>query len=153
MRKNMFIKVSGDLCHEKNFIDLLIEYTKEYFVVVCVGGGTQINEAMEKHGLEGAQFGPLGRELYTFQQKQEARDVLELNQVTLQDQLNELNIPATVIIPVLDVGSVLCHVNGDVMCKAVYNGFDKIVIVTILNRVRMKSVGFEDLPKVEVIGI
>lgn len=121
-------------------------------MVVCVGGGTQINEAFKKAGIEIGKHGPLGRETKSFEERQLARDVLEFNQARLQDKLAKEGITATVTIPVIDVGSVLCHVNGDQMVKTVYLGFDDIFIITTLERREAKAKEFKDLPKVQVLS-
>lgn len=153
MRKNLYIKVSGDLCQKESFFDYLKDVTSRYFVVVCVGGGTQINEALLKEGISAGAHGPMGRELQTFELRQLARDMLERNQFCLQDKLATLEISAVVTIPVIEIGSVLCHVNGDQMVRAAYIGFDKLVIVTTPERVEKKTLEFVNLPKVEVVGL
>ena len=125
---------------------------REYFVVVCVGGGTQINEAFTKAGLPVGMFGPLGRETDSFQERQLARDVLEQNQVGIQDRLAEIGVHVSVVIPVLDIGTVLCHVNGDQFVLTAYHGFDVLYIVTTPDRVEGKSKSFAPYPKIQVVG-
>jgi acetylglutamate kinase len=144
------VKVSGDSCLSDDFISKLRELSKRYFIVICVGGGTQINQALEKTGLPRTSHGPLGRELPTLKLRQLARDVLEQNQADLQDKLARLKIPATVIIPVLDVGTVLCHVNGDEFLKIAYLGFDRLILITTPDRVENKQKQFSQFPKIEV---
>lgn len=97
-------------------------------------------------------FGPLGRETKTFEERQLARDVLEENQSVIQDLLAEHGITATVIIPVRDIGSVLCHSNGDILTREAYHGFDRLYILTLAERVKSKKKEFESLPKIEIIG-
>jgi acetylglutamate kinase len=140
------------MCDNHEFIDSLYHITKESFVVICVGGGTQINEAFKKAGLDVGTHGPLGRETKSFRERQLARDILEENQARLQDRLAKERIVATVIIPVLDVGSVLCHVNGDQFVRTVYLGFDNLFIVTTPDRIEKKKLEFADLPKVQVMA-
>lgn len=151
-RKTALVKVSGDLCTDSLFLEWLHQLSREYFVVVCVGGGTQINKAFEEVGLTAGTLGPLGRETRTFEERQLARDVLERNQAELQDLLAESNIPAVVVLPVLEIGSVLCHVNGDVFVLTAYNGFDRIFVVTLADRRQKKQEEFSKYPKIEVIS-
>lgn len=150
-RKSVFIKVSGDLFLSEDFLGGLMKITKDFFVVICVGGGTQINEAFKKNGHEIKKHSSLGREMNSFDEKQLARDVLEKNQAILQDILADKKIPATVIIPVIDVGSVLCHVNGDTFVRTIYLGFDQIYIATTKNRAEQKRKDFADLPRVKIL--
>ncbi len=151
-RKSAFIKISGDLCNSENFLAQLEKLSREFFIVICVGGGTQINTALKNAGIEPGTHGPLGRELKTFELRQLARDTLERNQVDLQELLASRKISATVIIPVLEIGSVLCHVNGDTFLQTAYLGFDQLFVVTTLDRVEQKKKQFAHLEKIEVIG-
>lgn len=151
-RKTAFVKVSGDVCENAVFMEFLRSRAQTHYLVVCVGGGTQISEALREHGVVSAPDGPLGRELTTFTQRQIARDALEVNQATLQDALAARGISATVVIPVLDIGGVLCHVNGDVYLRSAYNGFDDLFVATLVDRVEVKQQAFQDLPKVRIIG-
>ena len=119
--------------------------------MICVGGGSQINEEFQRRGIE-IDFGPLGRETKNFPERQLARDILERNQAKVQDLLAENGINAVVVIPVLNIGSVLCHVNGDVYTRAAYLGFDKLFVVTGEARKADKEKTFEGLGKIKVIG-
>lgn len=151
-RQSAFVKVSGDLCASDDFITFLRDLSKHFFVVVCVGGGSQINAGFAQKGTESV-FGPLGREIFDFPLRQHARDILEGNQASLQDLLADECIPATVIIPVLDIGTVLCHINGDTFVETVYLGFDALYVVTTEDRVGAKQKRFQHLPKVVVVGM
>lgn len=150
-RKTALIKLSGDLCHRDDVLEYVRKITKDYFVVICVGGGVQINQAFAEQGLPVEKYGPLGRATKSFKARQIARDVLERNQAKAQDLLAERGIPAIVIIPVLDIGTVLCHVNGDTFVLTVYNGYDKIIVVTLRERAGKKREFFAQYPKIEVI--
>jgi acetylglutamate kinase len=152
-RKSAFVKVSGDLYKSKEFIEKIAEISKEYFVVICVGGGTQINKIFEEKGVKQKPHGPLGRELDNFEDRQKARDILEKNQAELQDILARKRIPATVIIPVLDIGTVLCHVNGDQFLQTVYLGYNTLFVVTTHDRLEQKKKHFAHLPKIKVISL
>ena len=151
MRKTAFIKVSGDLVSRKDVIEWIKKLSKDYFTVICIGGGTHISEEFKKRGYI-IKFGKLGREIETFRERQLARDILEKNQAKIQDLLAKNKISATVIVPVLDIGSVLCHVNGDIFVRAAYLGFDKLFIITHDDRLAVKKKEFKNLPKIKIIG-
>jgi len=151
-RKTAFVKVSGDLCTSEDFIKKLKELCEEFFVVVCVGAGTQINNIFTKRGIGVCKHGPLGRETRSFKERQLARDTLEENQAELQDLLADRKIVATVIIPVIDVGSVLCHINGDQMVKTAYLGFDYLFVVTTPERHKQKESELLGLNKIQVLS-
>lgn len=150
-QKTAFVKVSGDLVKKPEVIEWIKKLTRNFFTVICVGGGTQISAEFQKRGWP-VRFGPLGRETESFAQRQLARDVLEKNQLAVQDLLASRGIAAAVIIPVLDIGSVLCPVNGDIFVRLVYLGFDRLHVLTYESRAGKKQKYFRDLPKVQVIG-
>ena len=150
-RKNCFIKISGDMFSD-DVLNWIKELSQEYFVVVCVGGGTQINEAFIKAGLSVGKFGPLGRETASLKEKQLARDTLEKNQAEIQDRLADLGAHASVVIPMIEIGTVLCHVNGDQFILAVYHGFDILYVVTTNDRLEKKKAFFASYKKIQVIG-
>ena len=149
LRRRVFIKVSGDLCHRSDVLEWIQKVSQDQFVVVCVGGGTQINEAFEVNGLP-VSFGPLGRETDDFRARQLARDTLEKNQRDVQDLLAAKGVFASVIIPFVDIATVLCPVNGDVMLTTVYLGFNTLYVVTIKEREEEKRKQFAHLSKVQV---
>lgn len=126
--------------------------SKKYYVVVCVGGGTQITEGFARANLPGGTFGPLGRELQTFEERQLARDILEKNQLGLQDRLAGIGANVDVVIPVLDIGDVLCHVNGDQFIITAYFGFDILYVVTTHERANKKKEFFALYPKIKIKG-
>lgn len=151
MKQTAFVKISGDLLSRDDVIDWIRVLAQDYFVVICSGGGAQINKAFEEKGISTV-FGPLGREIERFEDRQLAREVLEKNQVEIQDLLHDKNIHATVVIPILDIGSVLCHVNGDIYVLAAYLGFDKSYVLTLENRAAKKREEFKAYSKIEVVG-
>ncbi|MBI1755428.1 hypothetical protein HY250_02830 [Candidatus Azambacteria bacterium] len=126
--------------------------SQEYFVVVCVGGGTQINEAFTGAGMPVGEFGPLGRETAGLKEKQLARDTLERNQAEIQDRLADMGAHASVVIPMIEIGTVLCHVNGDQLILSVYHGFDILYVVTTNDRLEKKKAFFAPYKKIQVIG-
>jgi acetylglutamate kinase len=150
-RKTAFIKISGDLISKKEVINEIRGISKEYFTVIAVGGGTRISEVFQKKGFP-IKFGPLGRETGSLEEKQLARDILEKNQMEIQDFLAKEDIAATVIIPFVDVASVLCPVNGDLCVLAAYLGFDTLHVFTLKERAEQKRKEFEKYPKIKVVG-
>lgn len=151
-RQNCFIKISGDSI-KPEVLEWIKELCRKFFVVVCVGGGTQINTAFEERGLPvGKHPTPLGRETNTLEERQLARDILELNQAKMQDMLADLGVMITVIKPVLDLGTVLCHVNGDQLVLTAYLGFDILYIVTTPEREKQKARDFAQYPKIKVVS-
>ncbi len=153
MRKNCFVKISGDLINiNHEMLEWIKGLTDSHYVVICVGGGTQINAAFEKAGFAVGKFGPLGRETNSLEERQLARNVLEKNQAMVQDFLSENGINAVVEIPVIQSGTVLCHINGDQYVVSAYNGFDILYIVTTLDRLNDKRKEFTKYPKINVIS-
>lgn len=160
-RPNAFIKMSGNLLDKKEVIEWLSNLSRQYFLVICIGGGEQINKAFTENGFD-IKFGPIGRITESLEERQLARDVLEKNQAITQDLINDHEINARVIIPVDDVATVLCHVNGDIKALSVYNGYDKIFFLTLKDRVEKKNAWvrkiaelFETesgLSKIEIVG-
>ena len=162
-KQNALIKIFGSLLKDKKAIKQIKKISAKYFTVVLIGGGKKINEAFEKRGWK-VKFGPLGRITKTFEEKQLARDILEKNQELFQDIISENGISAKVIIPVDDIATVLCHVNGDVKVLSAYNGFDKIFIFTFKDIVEkkrkwlkklaecFKHIGNGPIDKIEVVG-
>ncbi len=163
IKPNALIKVSGNLLKSKKVIDWMKKIDKKYSMVILIGGGEQINQAFKKRGIK-IKFGPLGRITKTLEEKQLARDVLEKNQAIIQDMIDEMGISARVIIPVLDIASVLCHVNGDIEILAAYNGFEKIYVLTLKSNVEKKKTWLKqlaqsfkhidsgNLDKIEIVG-
>lgn len=152
-RRNVLVKVSGDESKNPDFLNWIKQLDREAYVVLCVGGGTQINQKLAEYKIDPAKpHGPLGRELESFELRQVARDVLELNQRDLEDQLAELGTHVHVEIPVVYVAGVLCHVNGDQFVKTAYLGFDELYVVTTPEREEKKREDFVGLPKVKVVS-
>lgn len=162
-KQNALIKVSGSLLKHEKVIERIKNISKKHFTVVLIGGGKRINEEFKKKGWK-VKFSPLGRITKTFEEKQLARDILEKNQEIVQDMIDNMGITAKVIIPVDDIASVLCHVNGDIKVLSAYNGFDKIFIFTFKDLVAKKKkwlkyladcfkhIGDGPIDKIEVMG-
>lgn len=150
MVKNILIKASGDITKNKVFLDFVKSKAKTDYVVLICGAGTKIGEELEKSGFN-IKFNEHGRVTKTFKERRIARNVLENEQKQLQDKL--VGVGVVVIVPIVYVGNVLCHINGDNHVKASYLGFDEIYIFTLKDRVEKKKEVFKDYEKVEIIGL
>lgn len=150
-KPNCLIKLSGDQL-SKNVLRWVKGLTKSHFVVICVGGGTQINSAFARAGIPVRKFGILGRECKTLRERQLARDVLERNRERVQRGLASIGASACVVVPVLEIGTVLCHVNGDQFVLTAYHGYETIYVVTSKPRVKIKTKQFLPYPKIKVVG-
>ncbi len=126
--------------------------SKNYSVVICVGGSTQINEAFKKAGFPVRKFGPLGREFKNLKEKNLAKEILEKNKIKAKNLLKEIGVKAKVTIPILDIGGVCCHLNGDQLVLSAYHGFDVLYVVTTKERVMKKKEHFDAYPKIKVVG-
>ena len=151
-RKTCFVKLSGDTFLLEEVLDWIVELSRQYLMVICVGGGSQINQTFAEWGLKLGKHGPLGREDLDFHESQLARDVLEQNRAKVQDRLASKGVTASVVIPVLDIGGMLCHVNGDQFTLAAYHGFDVLYVATTSNRVEDKKGFFAPYEKIQVVG-
>lgn len=151
LKKSIFIKISCDLINKKEVLDYLSEISKENFIVICTGWWTQINNEFQKRWLE-ITFWPLWREINTFEWRQLARNILENNQKEIQDLLADKWIKAEIVIPVSEIGTVLCHINWDIFALNAYNWFEELQIFTLKERLENKKQEFIKYPKIKVIG-
>ena len=153
MRQNYLVKLSGDMIPlQADLVHWLREKAANNYLVILVGGGTQINEAFKEAGFPVRKHGPLGRELETLGKRQLARDVLEMNQAAIQDGLSAAGIQCAVEIPVIQVGTVLCHVNGDQYLLSAYNGFDQLYVITTIDRHDAKVEQFKKYEHIHVLS-
>ena len=151
-RKKIFIKVTGDLADDReDVLDFMEGKCRDGFTVICFGGGTRISDALDRNKIPNHFVPGVGREIDTFEGEQIARDELELNQRTMQDMLAARGVMATIVIPVWDIGTVLCHLNGDTLVEAAYHGFDELYVLTLEGREEKKRELFAHLPKVEIV--
>lgn len=151
-RRNIFVEVSGDEFYRPAFLKWIKKLAKNAWVVIGVGGGTQINKEFARLGFPVKKHGPMGRETKTFKQRQAQRDVVEKNQAKLQDYLAKNDVYAAVELPFLIIGTVLCPQNGDQMVRITYIGYDEIYRVTTdYKRAEKKAIMFVNLPKVKVL--
>jgi hypothetical protein len=162
-KPNGLSKIGGRLLKDPQVYKKLREDSRIYSMVVLPGGGGDINKAFRQRGWP-IKFGPLGRITETLEQRQVCRDILEVNQAIVQDQLDELGIEARVVIPVRYIGDVLCLENGDVTVISSYNGFDRIWVYTLQGIAEKKRLWLAqiakcfshiqegELDKIEVVG-
>lgn len=150
--KNVFIKVSGDLIPRPDVIKQIRLIEKDYFITLLPGGGSKISAELDKRRIS-YKFGPLGREIESLEGKQVARDILKDHQTKVQNLLKREGIKAEVIPSFRYMGSVLCHVNGDLMVMEAYVNYPKLFVFTLEGeRLEKKKRAFRKYPKVEVIG-
>ena len=152
MRENVFVKVSGDLIRRQDVLLWIKEKTGRCHLIICVGGGSDINEEFKEKGFT-VYYGPLGRETKHLIELQTARDILEENQALVQDLLADYNIYAEVILPFIYLGTLLCPVNGDEMVRLAYIRCMRLFVLTEEGeRLKEKKEKFAGLDKIEVIG-
>lgn len=148
---NVLIKVSGDLAENIEFFNFVVKKAKTNYVVVIGGGGTKINQALGDAGYAIKFDDDHGRITESWEERRIARDILEQEQKKLQDKFVGKGV--IVVAPILQPGSVLCHINGDNLVKAFYLGFDEIFVFTPEDRFENKKAFFTDWPKVEIVSI
>ena len=149
--KNILVKASGDVIENNYFKKFVTNLAKKSFVVVVVGGGTEISEKLSKAGYEIVFDDMHGRVTESWEERKIAREVLEKNAKTLQDFFVGKGI--FVISSVIDVAGVTCHINGDNYIKSAYLGFDELYVFTLKDRSKKKEQIFQDYPKVKVISV
>jgi len=158
---NTFVKVTGDLIIEKESREIVLRsdvierirlIERDYFITLLPGGGSKISEELEKRGLA-YKFGPLGREIESHEGRRVAREILEIHQEGVQNSLKREGINAEVIPSFRKAGSVLWHVNGDLLFLEAYVNYPKLFVFTLKGvRLKKKKRAFRKYPKVEVIG-
>ncbi len=149
--KNVLIKASGDIINDKRFKDFAIRLAKTSFVVVIVGGGTEISKRLIEAGYE-IRFDDIhGRITESWEERKIAREVLEENSKKLQDTF--IGKGVFVVPSIIDVAGVTCHINGDNYIKSAYLGFDELYVFTLKNRRQEKEKIFKKYSKVEIVAI
>lgn len=130
-KPNALVKISSRLFESWEVHQYLRELEKKYVLRIIVGGGEQINAEFKKRGWSNT-FGAFGRVCESFEQRLIASNVLEINAAQLDDRLEEAQVHAQTIVPVLnhEVGNVTCHVNGDLLPIICYNGYDALFVLT-----------------------
>ncbi len=143
------IKVSGDIINSKRFKDFAIRLAKTSFVVVIVGGGTEISRRLIEAGYE-IRFDDIhGRITEGWEERKIAKEVLEESAKKLQDIF--IGKGVFVVPSIIEVAGVTCHINGDNYIKSAYLGFDELYVFTLKNRRQKKKKIFEKYPKVRVV--
>ncbi|XLQ19893.1 MAG: hypothetical protein ACKUBY_04900 [Candidatus Moraniibacteriota bacterium] len=149
--KNILLKASGDVFKSKDFKHFATELATKSFVVIVVGGGTEISKRLEAAGYTIAFDDVHGRITESWEERKIARNVLEENTKKLQDDL--VGTGAFVIPSVIDIAGVTCHINGDNYIKSAYLGFDELYVFTTAERIEAKSKIFSSYPKVKVRAV
>lgn len=156
--EDTFIKITGDLVPKPDetfrpdVIKRIRLIERDYFITLLPGGGSEISAELDRRGIA-YEFGPLGREIKGNEGRQAARDILEDHQARVQNLLKGEGIQAEVIPSFRNMGSKLCHVNGDLMVMEAYVNYPKLFIFTLKGeRLKKKKRAFRGYPKVEVIG-
>src|SRR5271169_2335412 len=152
MPQNIFVKISGDLIDNEQAVRWIAEHSKNTSMVVCVGGGTDINNALVDAGIPMRKHGPLGREHQSEAERAIADEVLAKNVIKTKSLFKERAIDSEVIAPIINIGGIMCHVNGDQMILAAYLGFDQLFVLTTVDRVTKKEAEFANYAKVKVVG-
>lgn len=150
MIRNVLIKASGDVVDREELFNFATDKARNNYTVLICGAGTKIGKSLEEGGYM-ARFDEHGRITETFEERKIARDVLEYEQRRLQDKF--IGTGVEVEKPIINIDSVLCHINGDAYVKAGYLGFDEIYVFTLEDRVKKKEKIFEGFPKVKIVGI
>lgn len=153
----VFVKVSGDVFRNPWFLKWAADLGGNTYNVVCVGGGTQIDNEFKRYGFP-IKRGPLGREFENpnkHKQIQVARKVLKTNAAELERLLTCYRAYLRVIIPFLEIGGQDSPLDGDEMVRAAYIKYDRLFIVTTEDRVSAKLAKFPKLEfqKIEVLGL
>jgi len=149
--KNVLIKASGDVFESKAFKYFVAQKATESFVVIVVGGGTEISKRLEAAGYTITFDDVHGRITKSWEERKIARDVLEENAKKLQDDL--VGTGAFVVPSIIDIAGVTCHINGDNYIKSAYLGFDELYVFTTENRLKAKSKIFRGYQKVKIRAI
>jgi hypothetical protein len=152
MTPNIFVKISGDLVDNEQVIRWIRKYSKNRKLVICVGGGTQINNALAEAGIPFRKHGPLGREHQSGKEKIIAEKILAENVKKMQAICKKQKINCKIIAPIIEIGGRRCHINGDQIILAAYLGYDKLFVLTTADRVEKKESEFAPYPKIKVVG-
>ncbi|MBI2448513.1 hypothetical protein HYV44_03100 [Candidatus Microgenomates bacterium] len=157
---NTFVKASGDLLENEKLLAFLATVEKQcHHLVVCVGGGSQISQALAEKGIE-SQFGPLGREITTDEGGAIASRILNDNARAFRARLSQKGISAVVLTPILQIGGLICLVNGDIYTLSAYHGFSQLFVATRADRLEKKREEFARFGtclapqgKIEILGL
>lgn len=147
----MLIKASGDVSRKFEPLQFSRNKAKTNYVVYIPGGSTKISALLKAAGYKIRYDKKHGRITKTWKERKIQRDLLEKEEKRIQDKF--VGAGVFVKAPFLEIGSVLCPINGDNLVKALYLGFDQIYVFTLKKRIKDKVKIFADYPKVKIIGI
>ena len=128
------------------------KYSKNRKLVICVGGGTQINNALAEAGIPFRKHGPLGREHQSEKEKIIAEKILAENVEKMRMFCKKQRINCKIIAPIIEIGGRKCHINGDQIILAAYLGHDQLFVLTTADRIKRKEKEFAPYPKIKVVG-
>lgn len=160
--KQALIKISGNLVDDGPLTDTVIRVLKKIptdrKITICWSGGKQVEEAIiranGKHRV--MEIGESGRILRTWKEQRCAMEALYGGRIKFKKLLEIAEIKATVVIPIVHIGGRRCLVNGDGYVLTAYNGFDEIIILTVMPLAQEKKdffVKHDPLGKIEVLGV
>ena len=147
---DVLVKVSGSLVSTELFYNWLLSIitSSDRLIVLC-GGGDAITEVLRKNDIPFS-FGPAGREIKSEEGKRLAWQALLKQKALVEEKLKEKGIRADVLIPVIEIGENIYHINGDSYAMALYPNFDKIFVVTLKRRIKSFPREFE---KIEIVHL
>ncbi|MFA4890644.1 MAG: hypothetical protein WC587_03415 [Candidatus Paceibacterota bacterium] len=129
MSKNILIKISGDLIRDDKVLNFIKRKSKNARVVVLVGAGSDISNSLIEKKIN-FKFTGIGRIIKNVKGKEVARKILSKNKKELQNKLAKEKIKAIVEIPVIKLGNILCHINGDILAAGCSVNFDETNVIT-----------------------
>ena len=116
-RRNILVKVSGDLIDRDEFYDWFKSIiSKAVNVVIICGGGSAISEELDRRGIS-YYFGPAGRKIASLEGIALAYQVLVKQKEIVEEKLRAKGINCQVDMPVVEIGDMKCLVNGDDYAK------------------------------------
>ena len=152
MKKNVLIKSSGDTNNNDDVHQFAITMAQNSYVVMIVGVGGKLNQALSDAGFP-IEFGSDGRNTdnWGYAQRKIYCDVCDEEVTRVQDLLTGTGI--TIIPCYLRIAEVISPINGDMLVRALYKGYDEIYLFTLADRLAKKKVELADIPKIKVIPI
>lgn len=150
LREKALEKISGNLVGNKDVLRYLKEISQEYILTICLGSGTQINEAFRAKGYP-IKFGKQGRICETLEQSLFAYEIQKKNKKDFEDVLIAEGINAIVEIPVVIENGIIRHINGDDYIRDA-KGYDRKEVLTFEKRVKDKKEQFKNYPEIKIKG-
>lgn len=148
--KNIYIKVSGDLLTTIAFVRWVRDLMKNGdCVVIGVGGGSQISNALDREGLR-YRFNKFGRVIPSYVGRLIAEFVLRRNQTRLENLFAKYGARPRFFVPVFDICGVTCHANGDEVLAIASRTFDELYVATVRGREEKKSAMFKDHKNIRI---